>query len=57
MRLIFLKGSTKLNYCKTKNDWAELVEKEKKEYEIDLTDDEISRLKKQVQRNSRKSSV
>ena len=32
--------------CKTKNDWAELIEHEKKKYEIDLTDDEISRLKK-----------
>ena len=32
--------------CKTKNDWAELIEKEKKEYAIELTDDEISGLKK-----------
>ena len=30
---------------KTKNDWAEMIENEKKEFEIDYSDEEISRMK------------
>ena len=32
--------------CKTKDDWAEVIEKDKKDYGIDLSDEEISSMKR-----------
>ena len=36
---------------KTKNDWSELVEKDKSDFEIDLTDEEISKMKESKFKN------
>ena len=36
---------------KTKNDWSELVEKDKSYFEIDLTDEEISKMKESKFKN------